>query len=138
MRSTPPPRRPHQGTSDQNFPRTTGIPTRYSRSAVARAEATGVCSREFCRLAGQLYGTGEELALEHDRIEALALADRSQAARLARQRRHPPTRVPAPPEQNDVTFTALEAACPYCGKPVAVLTRQSTALLPLESPGPPP
>jgi transcriptional regulator with XRE-family HTH domain len=109
---------------------------RYSRSAVARAETTGVCSREFCRLTGRLYGAAEELAFEHDRIEALVMAARSQAARQARQRRHPPPRAPAPPEQNDVTFTALEAACPYCGKPVAVLTRQSTALLPLGTPEP--
>jgi hypothetical protein len=107
----------------------------YSRSAVARAEATGVCSRDFCRLAGQLYGEGEELALAHDRVEALAVAARSRAARQARQRRHPPPQTPEQPEQNDVTFTALEAACPYCGKPVAVLMRQSTGLLPLGSPG---
>lgn len=107
----------------------------YSRSAVARAEATGVCSRGFCRLAGRLYGAGEDLALEHDRIGALALAARSQAARQARQRRHPPPQIPAPPKQNDATFTVLEAACPYCGKPVAVLIRQSAALLPLGSPG---
>jgi transcriptional regulator with XRE-family HTH domain len=111
---------------------------RYSRSAVARAEAIGVCGREFCRLAGQLYGAGEDLALEHDRIEALALAARSQAARQARQRRHPTPQPPARPEQTEITFTALEAACPYCGKPVAVLMRQSTALLPLGSPGPRP
>jgi transcriptional regulator with XRE-family HTH domain len=109
---------------------------RYSRSAVARAETRGVCSREFCRLAGQLYGTGDDLAAEHDRTEVLALAARSQAARQTRQRRHPPPRAPALPEQNDVTVTALEAACPYCGKPVSVLTRQGTALLPLGSPEP--
>jgi len=107
---------------------------RYSRSAVARAEATGVCSRDFCRLTGRLYGAGEELALEHDRIEALAMAARSQAARQARQRRHPPPPGTPQPADSDVTFTALEAACPYCGKPVAVLVRQSTALLPLGSP----
>ena len=104
----------------------------YSRSAVARAEATGVCSRDFCRLAGRLYGAGEELALEHDRVEALALAARSHAARQARQRRHPPPPVPAPPEQNEVTVTAVETACPHCRKPVAVLLRQSTALLALD------
>jgi len=109
---------------------------RYSRSAVARAETTGVCSRDFCRLADQLYAIGDELAVEHDRIEALALAARSQAARQARQRRHPPPQTAVPPEQHEVTFTALEAACPYCGKPVAVLLRQSTVLLPLGSPGP--
>ena len=109
---------------------------RYSRSAVARAETTGVCSRDFCHLAGRLYGAGEELAIEHDRIEALAAAARSQAARQARQRRHPPAQAHGQPEQNDVTFTALEAACPYCGKPVAVLMRQNTGLLPLGSPDP--
>ena len=37
----------------------------YSRSAVARAEATGVCSRDFCLAAGRLFGAGEELALAH-------------------------------------------------------------------------
>jgi Helix-turn-helix domain len=110
----------------------------YSRSAIARAETAGVCGRDFCRLTGRLYGAGEELALERDRIEALAMAARSQAARQARQRRHPPPQTPVQPEQNDVTFTALEAACPYCGKPVAVLMRQSTGLLPLGSPGPRP
>jgi hypothetical protein len=67
-----------------------------------------------------LYGAEEELALEHDRIEALAIADRSQAARQAWLRRHPPRRTPAQPEQNDVVFAALEAACAYCGKPMAV------------------
>jgi hypothetical protein len=29
----------------------------------------------------------------------------------------------------------VEAACPHCRKPVAVLVRQSAALLPVESPG---
>jgi len=105
----------------------------YSRSAVARAEDTGVCSRDFCRLAGRLYGAGEQLALAHDRIEALAAAARSQAARQARQARQPPMTAPA--EEAEITFAVVEAACPYCGKPVAVLVRQSAALLPLESPG---
>lgn len=104
----------------------------YSRSAVARAEATGVGSRDFCLRAGQLYGTGETLALAHDRIEALAAAARSQAARQARQARQPP--LPAQAEDAETTFAVTEAACPYCGKPVAVLMRQSAALLPLESP----
>jgi len=109
----------------------------YSCSAVARAEATGVCSRGFCRLAGQLYGAGDELALEHDRIDALAAAARSQAARRARQDRHtdPLPGVAAQAEETDVTFLAAEATCPSCGKPVAVLVRQSTVLLPLGSPG---
>ena len=105
----------------------------YSRSAVARAEATGVCSRDFCRLAGRLYGAGEELALAHDRIEALAAAARSQAARRARQARQPPMTAQA--EETEVTFAVVAAACPHCGKAVAVLVRQSAALLPLESPG---
>jgi hypothetical protein len=54
----------------------------YSRSCVTCAEAAGVCSRDFCRLAGELYGAGDELAAEHDRIEALAAAARSQVAQL--------------------------------------------------------
>ena len=111
----------------------------YSRSAVARAEATGVCSRDFCRLAGQLYGAGAELAYEHDRIEALAAAARTQAARQARQHRQahhpPPPGIATPAEESDVTVTALETACPHCAKPVAVLLRLNTALLPLEAPG---
>ena len=113
---------------------------RYSRSAVARAEATGVCSRGFCRLAGQLYGAGDELALEHDRIDALAAAARNQAARRAQQDRHtgPPPGIAAQAEESDVSFMAVEATCPSCGKPVAVLVRQSTTLLPLGSPGLPP
>ncbi|SRR6266542_3193853 len=105
----------------------------YSRSAVARAEATGVCSRDFCRLAGRLYGAGEQLALAHDRIEALAAVARSQTARQARQARQPP--MTGQTEETEMTFAVVEAACPYCGKPVAVLVRQSAALLPLESPG---
>jgi hypothetical protein len=43
----------------------------YRCSKVVRAEATGVCSRDFCRLAGQLYGAGDELVGGRDRIEAL-------------------------------------------------------------------
>jgi len=105
----------------------------YSRSAVARAEATGVCSRDFCRAAGRLYGAGEQLALAHDRIEALAAAARSQAARQARQARQPPATAQA--GEAEITFAVSEGTCPYCGKPVAVLVRQSAALLPLESPG---
>ena len=72
----------------------------YSRSCVARAEATRVCSRDFCRLAGALYRAGAELAAEHDLIEALAAAACSQAARQAgrarlgttRRRGSPPAR----------------------------------------------
>jgi len=108
----------------------------YSRSAVARAEATGICSRDFCRLAGQLYRVGDRLALAHDRIEAPTAAARSQAARQARQRRHPAA--PAPPaHQGATTVTDLDAACPYCAKPMTVLVRQTAALLPVNSPPPP-
>jgi hypothetical protein len=105
----------------------------YSRGAVAWAEATGVCSRDFCRAIGRLYGAGEALALAHDRIEALAAAARSQAARQARQNRQMPAA--AQEEDTEVTFAVSEGTCPYCGKPVAVLVRQSATLLPLESPG---
>ena len=110
---------------------------RYSRSAVARAEATGVCSRDFCRLAGRLYGAGDQLAHEHDRIEALVAAVRGQAAEQARQARHgdQPLGIAAHAEETEVAFAAVEAACPHCRKPVAVLVRQSAALLPVESPG---
>jgi hypothetical protein len=103
----------------------------YSRSAVARAEATGVCSRDFCRAAGRLYGAGEHLPLAHDRVEALAVAARSQAARQARQARRAPAMAQ---DESEVTFAVSEGTCPYCGKPVAVLVRQSAALLQLESP----
>jgi len=121
--------RQHAGLTQAQAGRRIG----YSRSAVARAEATGVCSRDFCRAAGRLYGAGEQLALAHDRIEALVAAARSQAARQARQARQPPAMAQA--EETEVTFAVMDAACPYCGKPVAVLVRQSAVLLPLESPG---
>jgi folate-binding Fe-S cluster repair protein YgfZ len=114
---------------------------RYSRSAVARAEATGVCRRDLCSLAGQLYGAGNELAHEHDRIEALGAAARTLAAQQARQARHgdqPPAGIVAHAEETETAFTAVEAACPHCRKPVAVLLRHSTALLPVESPALPP
>lgn len=92
-----------------------------------------MCRRDFCRLAGRLCGAGEEVALAHDGIGALAAAARSQAARQARQARQPPMAAQA--EETEITFAVAEAACPFCGKPVAVLVRQSAALLPLESPG---
>jgi Helix-turn-helix domain len=105
----------------------------YSRSAVARAEATGVCSRDFCQLAGQLYRVGDRLALAHDRIQALTAAARNQTARQGRQHRHPTLTVP-PAHQGATTVTDLDAACPYCAKPMTVLVRQTAALLPLDSP----
>jgi transcriptional regulator with XRE-family HTH domain len=109
----------------------------YSRSAVARAEATGICSRDFCQLAGQLYQVGDRLALAHDRIQAHADAARSQAARQARQRRHPAVPEPSAHE-GATTVTDLDAACPYCAKPMTVLVRQTAALLPMDTPPPPP
>jgi hypothetical protein len=121
--------RQHAGLTQAQAGRRIG----YSRSAIARSEATGVCSRDFCRAAGRLYGAGEQLALAHDRIEALAAAARSQAARQARQARQPPAM--AQPEETETAFAVSEGTCPYCGNPVAVLVRQSAALLRLESPG---
>ena len=107
----------------------------YSRSAVARAEATGVCSRDFCLAAGRLFGAGEELALAHDQIAGMAAAARAQAARQARQARQRQSPGPAElTDDGDTTFSVLEATCPHCDKTVAVLVRHGTALLPLESP----
>src|SRR5260221_11275478 len=79
--------RQHAGLTQAQAGRRIG----YSRSAIARAEATGVCSRDFCRAAGRLYGAGEHLALAHDRIEAPVAAARSQAARPAPPGAPPPT-----------------------------------------------
>lgn len=106
----------------------------YSRSAVARAEATGVCSRDFCLLAGRLYGAGEELVLAHDQIAALAAAARSRAARQDRQNHLPRSAAAVLAAEDNVTVSVVEAACPYCGKQVAVLVRLRAALLPLETP----
>src|SRR5260370_35760722 len=114
--------RQHAGLTQAQAGRRIG----YSRSAVARAEATGVCSRDFCRAIGRLYGAGEQLALAHDRIEALAAAARSQAARQARQARQLPATAPA--EETEITFAGSEGACPDCGKPGAVLGRPRAAL----------
>jgi hypothetical protein len=66
-------------------------------------------------------------------VTALATAARSQAARQARQARQPPAL--AQPEETEIAVAVAEGTCPYCGKPVAVLVRQSAALLQLESPG---
>ena len=109
-----------------------GAGLRYSRSAVARAEATGVCSRDFCLAAGRLFGAGEELALAHDQIAGMAAVARTQAARQARQRQSPGSAELT--DDGDTTFSVLEATCPHCDKTVAVLVRHGTALLPLESP----
>jgi hypothetical protein len=94
-----------------------------------------VCSRYFCRLADRSYRAGDELTLAHDRIGALATAARRQAARRARRNHRPCSAAAALAEENDVTFAVLEATCPYCGKPVAVLVQHSAALMAPESPG---
>ncbi len=47
-----------------------GVLAGYSRSAVARAEASGACSRPFCVRAGRALGVGGELAAAHDRAAA--------------------------------------------------------------------
>jgi hypothetical protein len=63
------------------------------------------------------------------------------AAQQARQAWHgdqPPLGIAAHAEETEAAFTAVEAACPHCRKPVAVLLRPSTALLPVESPALPP
>lgn len=105
----------------------------YSRSQVARGEAAGVYSRDFCRLAGQLHGAGDQLALVHDRIDALADAARTQAAR---QNRHPAAATP-PTRESATAVVDLDTGCPHCARPIAVLVRQSDALVPLQSAGRP-
>ena len=72
-----------------------------------------MCSRDFCRLAGQLYGAGDELVGEHDRTEAVAAAAHSHAARQARHGDQPPPGGSGHAEETDVAFVAVEAACPH-------------------------
>jgi hypothetical protein len=79
--------------------RTQHVGSGTAEAGVARAEATGVRSRDFSRLAGRLYGAGDELAAEHDRIEAIAAAARSRATRHAQRARlgdYPPPGLPPP------------------------------------------
>lgn len=81
-----------------------GVLAGYSRSAVARAEASGACSRPFCVRAGRALGVGAELAAAHDRAAALTIAARAEAAaagaahpqRPARKARRPRTRRSSP------------------------------------------
>ena len=108
-----------------------GVLAGYSRSAVARAEASGACSRPFCVRAGRALGVGGELAAAHDRAAALTIAARAEAARG--RRRPPPAPGPEGQEPEDPQVLAREAACPHCGKPVVVLIRQALSLLPLEA-----
>lgn len=108
-----------------------GVLAAYSRSAVARAETSGACSRPFCVRAGRALGVGGELATAHDRAAALTIAARAEAARA---RRHlPPAPGPDGQEGEELQVLARQAACPHCGKPVVVLIRQGLSLLPLEA-----
>ncbi len=109
-----------------------GVRTGYSRSAVARAETSGACSRPFCVRAGRALGVDGELASAHDRAAALTIAARADAARRARDQR---SRPPPGPEGEDTgtLILAHDMTCPHCGKPVAVLIRQDLSLLPLEA-----
>jgi len=66
------------------------------------------------------------------------VAARSQAALQARRARpgdYPPRGSPAHTQENEVTVAALQASCPCCGTPVAVLLRHTTIVLALDSPG---
>jgi transcriptional regulator with XRE-family HTH domain len=110
----------------------------YSRSAVARAEATGLGSRDFYRLAGLLLGAGDKLARACDNAAALTSAERAYAARQAREARlasHEPVVMAGwLAEEPEAAQTVMEAACPSCGKQLAVMLRQTAALHPA---GPP-
>jgi len=106
----------------------------YSRSAVARAEATGLGSRDFYRLAGLLLGAGDKLARACDRVAALTAAERAYAARQARQARlasqEPGVIEGWLGEEPQAAQTVMEAACPSCGQRLAVMLRQTAALHP--------
>jgi transcriptional regulator with XRE-family HTH domain len=110
----------------------------YSRSAVARAEATGLGSRDFYRIAGLLVGTGDELARACDSASALTAAERAYAARQARQARLASQEAAVTAgwlgEEPEAAQTVMQAACPSCGMQLAVMVRQTAALHPA---GPP-
>lgn len=110
----------------------------YSRSAVARAEATGLGSRDLYRLAGLLLGAGDKLARACDNAAALTAAERAYAARRAREARlasqEPAEMAGWLGEEPEAEQTVMEAACPSCGKRLAVVLRQTAALHPA---GPP-
>lgn len=108
-----------------------GVLAGYSRSAVARAEASGACSRPFCIRAGRALGVDGELATAHDRAAALTIAARAEAARA--QRRPPAAPGTDGQEAEDLQILAREAACPHCRKPVVLLIRQGLSLLPPEA-----
>lgn len=110
----------------------------YSRSAVARAEATGLGSRDFYRLAGLLLGAGDKLARACDSAAALTTAERAYAARQATEARlasqGPGVIAGWLGEEPEASQTVIEATCPSCGKHLAVMLRQTAALHPA---GPP-
>lgn len=105
------------------------VRTQFSRSTVARAERSGECSRDFLARADALYGTeGGELAKAHDRIEALRAGARAQGLRPA-----PAGPVTALEEAATVAYAALDASCPHCHKPVAIVLEQTAALVTVEA-----
>jgi hypothetical protein len=104
------------------------VRTQFSRSTVARAERAGECSRDFLARADALYGTeGDELAKAHDRIEALRAGARVQSPQPA------PVGSVTAQEEATVAYAALEAACPHCHKPVAIVMEQTAALVTVET-----
>lgn len=102
----------------------------FGRSTVARAERSGECSRDFLKRADTLYGTKDELAKAHDRIEALRAGARAQPARRPGAG---PGLTTAQEEATNLAYAALDAACPHCHKPVAVVLEQTAALVTVEA-----
>jgi hypothetical protein len=103
----------------------------FGRSTVARAERSGECSRDFLARADTLYGTEDgELAKAHDRIEALRAGARTQPARRPGAG---PGLTTAQEEATNLAYAALDASCPHCHKPVAVVLEQTAALVTVET-----
>lgn len=105
-----------------------GARTGYARSTISWAERTGIAARDFWLRAGSLVGAGDALAVVHDQILARASAARAAASRQARALAG--EALPDVPLE-DAGFTVLEAACPHCGKPVAVVTRVAGSVFPV-------
>jgi transcriptional regulator with XRE-family HTH domain len=102
----------------------------FSRATVARAERSGECSRDFLARADRLYGTEDgELAMAHDRIEALRAGALAHSTRRARERGGLTTAQ----EEATVAYAALDSSCPHCHKPVAVVLEQTAALVTVET-----
>ncbi len=103
----------------------------FGRSTVARAERSGECSRDFLAHADALYGTeNNELAQAHDRIEALRAGAQAQDTRRARAAGRGLTTAQV---EATAVYTALDAACPHCRTPVAVVLEQTAALVTVET-----